>query len=68
MALSMYSLREMPSLAARRFIKLLARHDSFTCIRTFPVRGRPRGRFFAAFCTPEKEFSKKAHARNNVCT
>jgi hypothetical protein len=51
-ALSIYSLREIPSLAARCFINLLARRDSFICIRTFPVRGRPRGRFFAAFCTP----------------
>jgi len=50
-ALSTYSLSEIPSLVASSLINLLAWLDSFTCIRTFPVRGRPRGRFFAAFFT-----------------
>jgi len=52
MAFSIYSLKVIPSLAARCLINLLARRDSFICIRTFPVLGRPRERFFAGFCTP----------------
>jgi hypothetical protein len=51
-ARSIYSLREIPSLVALCLINLLAWGDSLICIRTFPVRGRPRGRFFVAFCTP----------------